>query len=163
MSHHGIITFEKTQTEGGSITLDAVNAGLDEKLFDYLQKSIKETAFYNLLGLELQLLAPGYAEIRVISTPQHTNGIGLIHGGLIISIIDATMGNAIRSLGIKGVTADLSTSITAAVQLGDTIIARGKVLKAGKNLIFTEGQVYVGDKLVGISKATFYRVSDLHY
>lgn len=140
--------------------MNAVNAGLDEKLFDYLQKSIKETAFYNLLGLELQLLAPGYAEFRVISTSQHTNSIGLIHGGLIISVVDATMGNAIRSLGMKGATVDISTSLMSTARLGDTIVARGKVLKAGKNLIFTEGQVYVGDILVADCKATFYKISD---
>ncbi len=142
--------------------MDAVNAGLDEKLFDYLQKSIKETAFYNLLGLELQLMAPGYVEIRLVSTLQHVNGIGLIQGGLIISIVDAAMGNAIRSLGIKGATVDISTSLTSAARLGDTIVARGKVLKAGKNLIFTEGQVYVGDKMIGDSKATFYKIPDLN-
>ncbi|MDD3365270.1 MAG: PaaI family thioesterase [Syntrophomonas sp.] len=143
--------------------MDAVNAGLDEKLFAYLQESIKETAYYKLLGVKLQMLAPGYAEIRVVSNQEHTNPIGLIHGGLIMSIVDAAMGNAIRSLGIKGATVDISTSLTSAARLGDTIVARGKVLKAGKNLIFTEGQVYVGDKLIGDSKATFYKISDLNY
>jgi acyl-CoA thioesterase len=142
--------------------LNVVNAGLDEKLFDYLQKSIKETNFYILLGLELQLLGPGYAEFRVVSTPQHNNGIGLIQGGLLLTMVDAAMGNAIRALGIKAATVDISTSLTAGVRVGDTIVARGKVLKAGKNLIFTEGQVYVGDKLVGDSKATFFKISDVY-
>ena len=143
--------------------MDAVNAGLDAKLFEYLQKSIKETAYYKLLGVELQLLAPGYAEIRAVSSQEHTNPMGLIHGGLIMSIADAAMGNAVRSMGIIGVTADISTSLMASARLGDTIVARGKVLKTGKNLIFTEGQVYVGDKLIGDSKATFYKISELNY
>lgn len=143
--------------------MDAVNAGLDEKLFDYLQKSIKETPFYNLLSLELKQLAPGYAEMQVISTPKHINPLGLIHGGFIISIVDAAMANAIRSLGINAVTVDISTSLTSVARLGDMITAKGKVLKAGKNMLFAEGQVYVGDKLVGDSKATFYKISDLNY
>ncbi len=153
----------KNSTERGVIILDAINAGLDEKLFDYLRKSIKETPYYNLIGLNLQLLAPGYAEFRVVSAPDHMNPLGLIHGGFIISIVDAAMANAVRSLGIKGATVDISTSLISVAKLGDTIVARGKVLKAGRSLIFTEGQIHVGDKLIGDSKATFYKSSDLNY
>jgi acyl-CoA thioesterase len=162
LNHHGIITFEKISSKGGLIRLNTINDGLDEKLFDYLQKSITGTAFYNLLGLDLQLLAPGYVEMRVVSSPQHFNGIGLIQGGLIISIVDAAMGNAIRTLGIVGSTIDISTSLTAATKLGDEIVARGKVVKAGKNIIFTEGQVLVGDKVIAYSKATFHKISDMN-
>jgi uncharacterized protein (TIGR00369 family) len=142
--------------------MDAVNNGINSELFDYLQKSIKDTAYYKLLAVELQLLAPGYAEIRVVSGPQHTNPMGLIHGGLITSIADAAMGNAIRSLGIIGVTVDLSAAFTAAARVGDTIVARGKVLQAGKSMIFAEAMVYAGDRLLGNSKATFYKIDDIH-
>jgi uncharacterized protein (TIGR00369 family) len=141
----------------------AINAGLDGKLFNYLQKSIKETAYYKLLGIELQELAPGSAEFRVAAGQEHTNPMGLIHGGLMTSIVDAAMGNAVRSLGIKGVTADMSIALMAAARPGDTIIARGKVLKSGKNLIFTEALVYVGETLAGHSKATFFKISDIKY
>ncbi|MDD4802607.1 MAG: PaaI family thioesterase [Syntrophomonas sp.] len=137
-----------------------INDGLDEKLFNYLQKSISETGFYNLLGLDLLLLSSGYTEFKVVPGPQHKNGIGLIQGGLMISIVDAAMGNAIRTLGIVGATVDISTSFTASAKVGDAILARGKVLKAGKSLIFTEGYVYAGDKLIGHSKATFKKVSE---
>jgi len=143
--------------------MDAVNNGLDSQLFDYLQNSIKDTAYYKLLAIELQLLSPGYAEIKVISGPQHTNPMGLIHGGLITSIADAAMGNAIRSLGIIGVTVDLSAAFTAAARVGDTIVARGKVLQAGKSMIFAEATVYADDRLLGHSKATFYKIDDIHY
>ncbi len=143
--------------------MDAINNGLNQQLFNYLQKSIKETAYYELLGVELQLLAPGYAEIRVVSGPQHTNPLGLIHGGLITTIVDGAMGNAIRSLGIVGVTVDLSAALIASARAGDTIVARGKVLKAGKSMIFAEATVYSGDTLLGHSKGTFYKISDVEY
>ena len=143
--------------------MDAENNGLDQKLFDYLQKSIKETEYYKLLDIQLQLLAPGYAEIRVVAGPQHTNPLGLIHGGLITSIVDAAMGNAIRSLGLTGVTVDLSVGLTAGARVGDTIVARGKVLKSGKSMIFTEATVYCGDTMLAYSKATFYKICDINY
>jgi len=143
--------------------MDAVNAGLDDKLFAHLQEAIKVTAYYNLLGIKLHLLSSGYAEIKVLAGQEHTNPMGLIHGGLITSIADAAMGNAVRSLAIKGVTVDMSTAFTAAARLGDTIIARGKVIKTGRNLIFAEALVYAGDTLIGDAKATFYKISELNY
>lgn len=143
--------------------MDAINAGLDQKLFEYLQNSIKDTAYYKLLDIKLHKLAPGSAEIIVVAGSQHTNPMGLIHGGLITSIADAAMGNAIRSLGIVGVTVDLSTAFTASARLGDTITAQGRVLKSGKTMIFAEAEVYAGENLVGHSKATFCKISDLHY
>jgi len=143
--------------------MDAENNGIDQKLFEYLQKSLKETEYYKLLEIELQLLAPGYAELRVVSGPQHTNPLGLIHGGLITSIVDAAMGNAIRSLGITGVTVDLSVALIATARVGDTVVARGKVLKSGRSMIFAEAEVHSGDTLLAHSKATFYKVSDINY
>lgn len=143
--------------------MKATNVGLDGKLFHYLQKSIKETAYYKLLGIELQTLAPGSADLQVVTDQQHTNPMGLIHGGLMTSLADAAMGNAVRSLGIKGVTADMSISLMAAARPGDTMIARGKVLKTGKNLIFAEALIYVGETLAGHSKATFFRIADINY
>jgi acyl-CoA thioesterase len=59
--------------------------------------------------------------------------------------------------------ASAQRALTSAARLGDTIVAKGKVLKAGKNLIFTEGQVYVGDKLIADSKATFQKISEFKY
>jgi len=141
--------------------LSAVNDGLDKKLFEYLQKSIKNTPYYQMLGIELSALAPGRADIKVVAGQQHSNPMGLVHGGLISSLADAAMGNAIRSLGIKGVTVDMSIAFTASARMGDTIVARGKVLKSGKNMIFAEAEVYAGDVLIGHSKATFFRVGEI--
>ena len=73
------------------------------------------------------------------------------------------MGNAIRGLGINAVTVDFSASFTAAAKCGDTIVAKGKVLKAGKSIIFAEAYVYGGDNLIGHCKGTFYKISDLKF
>lgn len=141
--------------------VDAVNAGVDEQLFTYIDNSIRQTPFYQLLGLELKLMGPGYVELEVKPTEKHTNALNLVQGGLIMTIGDAAMGNAIRSLGIKGVTVDCSVSFPGAAQLSDTVIAQGKVLKAGRNMIFAEALVYANDQLVGQCKASFFKVGDI--
>jgi len=143
--------------------VDTVNTGVEEPLFNYILHSIRKTAYYQLLGIELTLLGPGYAELSVRAGETHTNPLGKIHGGLIMSIADAAMGNAIRSLGITGVTSDCSVAFPGAAQLGDLITARGKVVKAGRNLLFAEALVYANDKLIGQSKGTFYKIGDIEF
>ncbi len=143
--------------------MNVINDGLDQKLFEYLLSSISATAYYKLLDIKLHKLAPGLAEFKVVAGSQHTNPMGLIHGGLITSIADAAMGNAVRSLGVVGVTVDMSTAFIGAARLGDTLTARGRVLKAGKTMIFVEAEVRSSDNLLGHSKATFCKIDDVHY
>ena len=49
-----------------------------------------------------------------------------------MSIADAAMGNAIRSLGITGVTVDISVAMIAAVPHGSVLQAIGKVKKRAR-------------------------------
>jgi len=143
--------------------MEAVNSGLDDKLFEYLQRSIKGTPYYEMLDLELQLLSPGCSEFRVQSSLKHSNPMGYIHGGLIMSMADAAMGNAIRSLAITAVTVDMSTSLPSAAKLGDILVARAKVLRAGQKLVFAEAEVKSGEQLLSYCKGTFYKISDINY
>lgn len=141
--------------------MSVINTGIDVKLFDYLVNSVASTNFYNLLDINLVSLGPGQAELEVLAETKHTNPMGLVHGGLIMSIADAAMGNAIRSLGVVGVTADCSVAFPGAARLGENLIARGHVVKAGKNLLFAEATVWAGDRLLGQSKSTFFNTGKI--
>lgn len=143
--------------------MSVVNAGLDQQLFDYINGSVGNHPFYRLLGIKLTLLGSGSAELEVVAAPEHTNLMGFVHGGLIMSIADAAMGNAIRSLGIKGVTADCSVAFPGGARLGEMITAKGKVIKAGKNLIFAEATVWAYDRVLGHSRASFFRTGNIEF
>jgi len=126
----------------------AINGGIDQELFDYLLHSLGDTPYYQLLDMKLVCLSPGQSEFEVLTEKKHCNPLGLLHGGLIMSIADAAMGNAIRSMGITGVTVDISVSMIAAVPYGSVLRAVGKVRKAGRTMIFTDGEVWCQDQLV---------------
>lgn len=111
----------------------------------------------------MQRIESGFIEMTVKLGEIHTNALGIIQGGVIMTLADAAMGNAVRTLGIKGVTVDCSVSFPGAAQLGDTLIAQGKVIKAGKNLVFAQADVYTDDKLIGSSQATFFNTGKLEY
>lgn len=139
----------------------AINNGIDNWLFSYIETSLKETEFYKLLEIKLVALGKGEAVLQAITTEKHTNPLGLIHGGLLMSIADAAMGNAIRSLGIRAVTIDMSTSFIASAKLDQEIIATGKVLKAGNNLFFTEAFITSQEKLLVHTKGTFFKTGEI--
>ncbi len=137
------------------------NLGIDEKIFNYIITTGEESPFYTLLGISISALGPGYAELSTITRRDHANPLGTVHGGMLLTIADGAMGNAIRSLGIRGVTVDCSTAMISAAPFGEKIIARGRVLKAGRNLIFAESQVFAGEKLLADTRGTFYKTSDI--
>lgn len=137
------------------------NLGIDTALFEYICRSIENTPFYKLMGINLTALGPGEAEIQLKATPDHTNPLGLLHGGVLMSIADAAMGNAIRSLGITGVTADCSTSFLASASLEGILQAKGKVVKAGKRLVFARAEVFSNGQIVADVKGTFVNVGTI--
>lgn len=141
--------------------MDYKNGGIDNNLFNYIISAIQGSPFYKLLGIDIKELGPGFTELILEPSKEHTNPLGAIHGGLIMTIADAAMGNAVRTLKINAVTVDCSVSLISAAPFDQTIRARGKVLKAGKNLIFAKSSVYSGEKLIADSKATFFKTGDI--
>lgn len=139
----------------------AVNKGIEDWLFENMNKSLQETPFYKLLGVELVELSPGEAVLKILPTIEHTNPLGMIHGGLLLSIADAAMGNAVRTLGSRGVTVDMSTSFLSSAKIGQEIIAKGKVLKAGRNLFFAEATVTSDEKLLVKCTGTFFKIGEM--
>ncbi|MDD3023644.1 MAG: PaaI family thioesterase, partial [Syntrophomonadaceae bacterium] len=75
--------------------MKAENCGIEEGLFKYLVDSINHTPYYRLLGIEIAKVGKGTAELAVCANQNHANPLGAIHGGLIMSLADAAMGNAI--------------------------------------------------------------------
>ncbi|HPF21152.1 MAG TPA: PaaI family thioesterase [Syntrophomonas sp.] len=138
-----------------------VNAGISPQLFDYLVKSMTDSPFYKLMEIKITLLGEGQAELEVQAQEKHTNPIGLVHGGLIMSMADAAMGNAIRSIGVIGVTVDCSVSFPGSARLGEKLLARGKVIKAGHKMIFAEATVWAGERILGHSKSTFFNTGKI--
>lgn len=78
-----------------------------------------------------------------------------------MSIADAAMGNAVRSIGYRSVTIDISTSFMSFATVGDEIIAKGTILKAGRNLFFTEAEIISNDKPIVHCKGTFYKLGEI--
>ena len=63
---------------------------LRQKLFDYAAKF----PYFNLIGFEVLELEPGRAKCQVTHRPDLTNPDGVMHGGVIATLIDASFTEA---------------------------------------------------------------------
>ena len=98
--------------------------------------------FAGLLGIEAIEQSPGRVQTRLTIRPELTNSWGAAHGGVIMSLLDLTLGMAARSLDQRAngaVTVELKANFIGTAQ--GRISAEGRALQSGKSLIFSEGEV----------------------
>ena len=85
---------------------------------------------------------PGVIRLTATTTPALTNTRGHAHGGLLMTMLDIALGCAARDAVAEAVsfmTVDLHVVFLAAGE-GD-LVAEGRVLRAGRSLVFCEGEV----------------------
>ena len=94
-----------------------------------------------LVGAEL--LAVGDGEALFSCTPDEStyNPMGIVHGGLLCTLLDTAAGCAVHSLLPAGAgfsSIELKVSFLAPLQAGDRIEVRGRVLRIGGRVAFAE-------------------------
>ncbi|MCX7171047.1 MAG: PaaI family thioesterase [Proteobacteria bacterium] len=97
------------------------------------------------LGAELSGVEPGWCEIRLPYREELTQQHGFFHAGIIGAIVDNAGGYAGYSLmppGATVLTVEYKLNLLAPGD-GELLIASGEVIKPGKNLVITRGDVYV--------------------
>jgi uncharacterized protein (TIGR00369 family) len=98
-----------------------------------------------LLGFSLVEVEPGHAVFEVLPGEQHYNPIGVVHGGLAMTLLDSAMGCAVHTHMPAGggyTTLEAKTNLTRAVtsQTG-RLRAIGTVLHLGGRLATAEGRL----------------------
>ena len=81
----------------------------------------------------------------IVSKPEHTNPAGIVHGGLLMTLLDhALSAIAWEEAGRKPcVTIQIDVRFLAAVPVGKLIEARGRVVRRTTTLSFTEGALTI--------------------
>jgi uncharacterized protein (TIGR00369 family) len=90
---------------------------------------------------EIEDLGPveGGSRLRIVPGPQHMNNFGIVHGGVLCTLLDVAMGSAARvKAGAPVMTIDMHVMFLAAVR--GVVIAEGRVLRAGRSILFAEAE-----------------------
>lgn len=117
----------------------------------YVIDKMKVNHFMNFIGFELTSIDEGFVEGHIRLQQHHLQQNGFVHGGVTSTLADLVMGFAAYTLVPDGqgtVTSDLKVAYLRP-GVGDTIIARGKVIKAGNLLYYCEADILVSNEEKG--------------
>ena len=120
------------------------DAAWDAKVRD----SFRRQGVMALIGAALSELSPGHCEIRLPFRDDLTQQHGFFHAGVVSTIVDSAGGYAGFSLmpaGSSVLTVEYKLNMLAPAD-GELLIAVGEVVKPGKNLVITRGDVYAVKK-----------------
>lgn len=116
------------------------------------------------LGARLARVALGEVEIELPLSPAIAQQHGFAHAGAVAAVADSAAGYAALSLmppGAGVLTAEFKINLVAPAA-GDVLLARGRVIKAGRTLTLAQAEVLArqGDreKLVALLTATVMTV-----
>lgn len=131
-----------------------------------VRASFDRQAFMATIGATLSRVEPGEIEIRLPIRPNLTQQHGFVHAGAVASIADSACGYAAASLmpadtGVLAVEFKINLMAPAA---GEQLIARGRVIRAGRTLSVCQADVVAVsegvEKPVAILTATIMTVRD---
>jgi uncharacterized protein (TIGR00369 family) len=98
-----------------------------------------------LLGFRLVEVDPGHAVFEVLPGEQHYNPIGVVHGGLAMTLLDSAMGCAVQShmpAGAGYTTLEAKSNLVRAVTGKSGILrAIGKLIHVGSRVATAEGRL----------------------
>lgn len=105
--------------------------------------------FEAVMGFDLAVWEPGFAQFRVKLGPQHMNRQGRPHGGVVSALIDAAgmfAGNTDPETGerLRAVTVSMSCNFVGAAKGGE-LVCEGRVLKTGRSTYFAEARLLDGE------------------
>ena len=116
------------------------------------------------LGAALESVAPGAVEIALRPSPAVSQQHGFVHAGAVSAIADSAAGYAALTLLPldRGVlTTEFKINLVAPAA-GERIVARGRVVKAGRTLTLTQAEVFAQqggqEKLVALLTATLMSI-----
>lgn len=96
------------------------------------------------MGAELVALEPGYCAIAIVPRPEIAQQHGYVHGGVVTAIVDSAGGYAAFTLfpaSASVLSVEFKINLLAPAD-GERIVAEGFVVKPGRTLAITRGEVH---------------------
>ncbi len=120
--------------------------------------SIVETSgFLSLVGPLWQRVVNGEHEYAIIAQDKHHNRRGLVQGGLLMTFADRASGMTARYVSGKPTlaTIQMDTHFIDSAKIGETLIAKPRVIRATRSLIFTNAEVTAGNRCIATASGVF--------
>ena len=124
-----------------------------------IRSYIQWNNFGKVLGMDFNILEAGVVEYRLEVKEIHLATTKASHGGVQAALMDAVLGvAALSEVCLEGKvvsTVNLNVNFLSPAFLGDTMFAKGKVIKRGKSLLFTQAEIIdQNGKMLATASAT---------
>jgi uncharacterized protein (TIGR00369 family) len=103
--------------------------------------------FVQMIGARFEEWREGYVRMSLVVEEKHTNPNGVMHGGVLTTLMDETLGAVIASVRGMDVmraaphaTVEMNVSFLAGARPGEEIIVEGRALKVGRSVAFGEAE-----------------------
>jgi uncharacterized protein (TIGR00369 family) len=116
----------------------------EKRVTELVRQRMKESKSSELLGFDVESVHDGRAIFRLDVTPSHKQIHGVVHGGILAALADTTAAIAAYTAVPRGVelaTLELKINYLEPVP-GGTIKADARVLRAGRNFVVTECEIF---------------------
>src|SRR3954471_1687019 len=112
--------------------------------------------FAGRLGAEVVSAADGSARLRFEASDDHLNPAGTLHGGVLATLVDTAMGQAVRSV-VDGQTPATTQLTIAYLKPGSEglLVPSAEVRQQGEQVLVCEAGVEQGGELLVTALATF--------
>jgi uncharacterized protein (TIGR00369 family) len=117
------------------------------------------TGFQGLLDYRIREWRDGHAVVELEMADRHRNRAGVLHGGVIMTMIDAAGGLSGTFCAVpgnvrRGMSLSISTNFTG--QATDGLVrAIAKRTRGGKKIFFASVEVYAGEELIGTGEGVY--------
>ena len=118
-----------------------------QKNYERIGKVVSMTPFMRHLGMELVEADEGYAKLKLRFQKENTTLGDALHGGALASLIDTTGAMAawttaeIATPRYFGSTVGVNVNYLSGA-IGEDVFAEGRVLKRGKEIIYSDVRVF---------------------
>jgi uncharacterized protein (TIGR00369 family) len=125
---------------GTTANFEPAFAGYAERV----RASFARQGAMKLIGASLAEVAPGFCAIALAPRPEISQQHGYVHAGIVATIVDSAGGYAGYTLFPEDssvLTVEFKLNLLAPTA-GERIVAEGHVVKPGRTLVITRGEVY---------------------
>jgi uncharacterized protein (TIGR00369 family) len=112
-----------------------------------VRESFGRQAAMRLIGAQITAVAPGSCAVELACRDDLTQQAGYIHAGIVSAIVDSAGGYAGFTLFPQDsdvLTVEFKLNLLAPAR-GQRLVAVGEVVKAGRTLVITRGEVHAED------------------
>lgn len=95
--------------------------------------------FDEFLGFDYERVDDRTVQVTLPIKPLYVNSVGVVHGGIISSLVDVAMSNLVDTEGgvQRAVTVDLHTTFLQGAT-GTKLVARARTVKQGRRMMYAE-------------------------